>query len=73
MSSDEKYTTINLEPKDEAQRMAILVVMNEGALRERERVAELVKNKICFDNLEGRGCDHQACYELIDLLKKINV
>ena len=71
MSSDEKYTTIDIEPKDEAQRLALLVVMNEGAIRERERVVELINRKICFDNLEGRGCDHQACYELLDLLKKV--
>lgn len=36
MSKKEEYTTIQLEPKDEAQRVAILVLMQEGALRERE-------------------------------------
>ncbi|MEI6591119.1 MAG: hypothetical protein WCO24_03845 [Actinomycetes bacterium] len=29
---------------------------------------QMLKNRICFDNLEGRGCDHQLCYGLENLI-----
>ena len=29
---------------------------------------QMLKNRICFDNTEGRGCDHQLCYGLENLI-----
>lgn len=68
-----KYTTIELEPKDDMQRLALTVVMQEGALRYREELAKKIKDKICFDNLEGRGCNHQGCYALLDILAEVEI
>lgn len=34
-------------------------------------VAQDIRAKVCFDNQAGKGCEHSACYELIDLLNKI--
>jgi hypothetical protein len=55
MSDKEEYTTIDIEPKDEAQKLALLVIMNEGALRERERVIEILKEELkeSLDPIEG--------------------
>jgi hypothetical protein len=55
MSDKEEYTTIDIEPKDEDQKLAILILMNEGALRERERVIEILKEELkeSLDPIEG--------------------
>ena len=55
MTEKEEYTTIDIEPKDEDQRLAILILMNEGALRERERVIEILKEELkeSLDPIEG--------------------
>jgi hypothetical protein len=34
-------------------------------------ITDLIINKVCFDQKNGNGCEHPACYELIDLLNKI--
>lgn len=38
---------------------------------EKQLILTLIESKICFDNLEGRGCEHSACYELLDLQRII--
>lgn len=38
---------------------------------ERQIILELLESRICFDNLEKRGCEHPACYELLDLHRHI--
>jgi hypothetical protein len=55
MSDKEEYTTIDIEPKDEDQKLAMLILMNEGALRERERVIEILKEELkgSLDPIEG--------------------
>ncbi len=55
MTEKEEYTTIDIEPKDEDQKLAILILMNEGALRERERVIEILKEELkeSLDPIEG--------------------
>ncbi len=55
MTEKEEYTTIDIEPKDEDQRLAMLILMNEGALRERERVIEILKEELkeSLDPIEG--------------------
>jgi hypothetical protein len=29
---------------------------------------QMLKNRICYDQSEGRGCDHQLCYGLENLI-----
>ena len=41
-----EYTTIEIEPKDESQRLLLAVMMNEGALRERERTIAILKEEL---------------------------
>ncbi len=55
MTEKEEYTTIDIEPKDEDQKLAMLILMNEGALRERERVIEILKEELkeSLDPIEG--------------------
>ena len=55
MTEKEEYTTIDIEPKDEDQKLAILILMNEGALRERELVIEILKEELkeSLDPIEG--------------------
>jgi len=43
----------------------------QGAARAIERVTLQIENRICFDNLEGRGCDHAVCYNNRDLIALI--
>jgi len=55
MTEKEEYTTIDIEPKDEDQKLAILILMNEGALRERERIVAILKEELkeSLDPIEG--------------------
>jgi hypothetical protein len=55
MSDKEEYTTIDIEPKDEDQKLAMLILMNEGALRERERIVAILKEELkeSLDPIEG--------------------
>jgi hypothetical protein len=55
VTEKEEYTTIDIEPKDEDQKLAILILMNEGALRERELVIEILKEELkeSLDPIEG--------------------
>ena len=43
---EQEYTTIDIEPKNESQRLLLAVMMNEGALRERERIIELLETQL---------------------------
>lgn len=43
-------------------------IFAEGREHERERITVIIENRICFDNKEGRGCDHSACYEMRELI-----
>lgn len=45
MTDKEKYTKIEIDTKDisEAKQLLMLALLNEGRLRERERIVELVK------------------------------
>ena len=54
MSKDEKYTSIEIETEQmtEGQRLAIAVIMNEGMLRERERIIGLL------EDLDRHGTTH---------------
>ena len=45
--------------------------IESGAKAEQERNVALAKSLICFDNLEGRGCDHSVCFMLTELIEKI--
>lgn len=38
---------------------------------ERQRILEAIENRICFDHLEKKSCDHSACYELLNLYRLI--
>lgn len=38
---------------------------------ERDAIIKLANDKICFNYQELGKCDHSACYELFDLVKKI--
>jgi hypothetical protein len=42
-----------------------------GANDERLAIVNIIKDKLCFDLKSGKGCEHQACYELRDLLNRI--
>jgi hypothetical protein len=55
MTEKEEYTTIDIEPKDEDQKLAMLILMNEGALRERERIVAILKEELkeSLDPIEG--------------------
>lgn len=66
MTEKEEYTTIQLEPKDEAQRLAILVLMQEGALRERERTNEILKTHGQTTKSAGGFLGVCTCGEAID-------
>jgi hypothetical protein len=45
VTDKEKYTNIEIDTKDisEAKQLLMLALLNEGRLRERERIVELVK------------------------------
>lgn len=45
MSKDEKYTNIEIDTAEmsEAKQLLLLALINEGRLRERERIIELIK------------------------------
>lgn len=43
---EQEYTTIDIEPKNESQRLLLAVMMNEGALRERERTIAILKEEL---------------------------
>jgi len=55
VTEKEEYTTIDIEPKDEDQKLAMLILMNEGALRERERIVAILKEELkeSLDPIEG--------------------
>jgi len=38
---------------------------------EREVFIQMLKNRICFDQSEGRGCDHQLCYGNLNLIRDL--
>lgn len=39
--------------------------------QERTKILQKIQDRICFDHLEKKRCDHSACYELIDLYRLI--
>ena len=41
----------------------------QGQKKERERIINLAKKRICFNN--EVGCEHSACYSLSQLIEKI--
>ena len=43
-----------------------------GRAEEQERIKQLVNNKICFEHRDAGNCDHQLCWGLVDLLRKID-
>ena len=47
------------------------LAFQHGVRREQERNVALAKALICFDNLEGRGCDHSVCFMLDELIERI--
>ena len=46
MSDEENYTTIEIETKDmsEAKQLLLLTLLNEGRLRERDRIIEILES-----------------------------
>lgn len=38
---------------------------------EREAILSMIEDQICFDHLENKACEHQGCYQLIDLYRRI--
>lgn len=38
---------------------------------ERDRIIGLIYDKICFGHLETGNCDHQLCWGLVALLRKV--
>lgn len=56
---EETYTTvsIDLSGMTDAQKLAVSIVMNEGKLRERERITRLFENIEC-DGSENCECPH---------------
>ena len=47
--------------------------MKQSAIAgERDKIVTLLAKRICFDNLAGKMCEHSACYELADLIVRIN-
>lgn len=59
-----EYTTIELELVTEAQKVAVQVVMNEGALRERERILTFLEEerRIANEILAKEDCSSD-CYK----------
>lgn len=47
MSKDEKYTNIEIDTAEmsEAKQLLLLAILNEGRLRERERIVALLKEQ----------------------------
>ena len=43
--------------------------INDHVQDERKRIVKSIKNRVCFDHLNG--CDHAACYALSDLIELI--
>jgi hypothetical protein len=39
---------------------------------ERQKIIDYLERFICFDLLEGRGCDHNGCYTLRDLQRDLD-
>ena len=48
MTDKEKYTNIEIDTKDmsEAKQLLMLALLNEGRLRERERIIELLETQL---------------------------
>lgn len=59
-----KYTTIELELVNEAQKAAVEAVLNEGALRERERILTFLEEerRIANEILAKEDCSSD-CYK----------
>jgi hypothetical protein len=47
------------------------LAFQHGVRHEQERNVALAKSLICFDNLEGTGCEHSVCFMLTELIEKI--
>jgi len=62
-----KYKTLTLEDMTESQEMVIGIVMHEGALRERERIADILYS------LQGEYLEDPKSAEVhpVDVLKKV--
>jgi hypothetical protein len=39
---------------------------------ERQKIIDYLERFICFDLLEGRGCEHNGCYTLRDLQRDLD-
>lgn len=48
-------------------------MINDDLVRaeERARITKLINDKICFGHLETGNCDHQLCWGLVALLRKV--
>lgn len=45
----------------------------EDGIREAvHRMSLIVANKICFDHFTKGTCEHQACWELVDVMSKVH-
>lgn len=43
----------------------------QGQVAEQERIVKAASNRLCFDYLEKKSCDHQACYALAELIDAV--
>jgi hypothetical protein len=47
--------------------------MKQAAIAgERDKIVQLMASKICFDFMKLGKCDHSACYEITDIIIRIN-
>jgi len=45
--------------------------LQDGRKLQTNEFIELINNRICFDHKQKNTCDHQACWALVDLKKKV--
>jgi hypothetical protein len=71
VSKDEKYTNIEIDTAEmsEAKQLLLLAILNEGRLRERERIIKLLEADTCpdwtFDCCNGACAAYKSAIALI--------
>lgn len=55
------------ETEGELQEMKLAAIAGE-----RDKIVALLASKICFDFMKLGKCDHSACYEITDIIIRIN-
>ena len=73
--SNEKLTTIEIEPEDETQELVMNIFINEGRRREREEIVELLMakyNELCCCDSASFGSHYLADCQPDNLIKLIS-